>query len=181
MMRRLILLDRDGTVIANRHYLADPERVELIPGAADGIRTLNEAGHTVVIVSNQSGVARGLMTVEDVGKVLARMLALLAAGGAHIDRIYTCPELDQTAPCRKPNPGMLEQAAAEFELPLHEAVMIGDDNVDIEAGRRAGCRTVLVRTGYGAEVEASESVRPDAVVEDLVAAADWIAGLDRQQ
>jgi D-glycero-D-manno-heptose 1,7-bisphosphate phosphatase len=177
-MRRLILLDRDGTIIVNKHYLKDPDGVELLPGAAGGIKSLNEAGHAVVVISNQSGVARGLMTVHDVGKVMGAMLAHLMMDGASVDQIFTCPEVDDDAPCRKPNIGMLEQAAKEMDLPLHEAVVVGDNVADIEAGKRAGCRTVLVRTGYGAEVEAVGEVDPDGIVDSLRDAADWILDLE---
>lgn len=176
LARRLILLDRDGTIIVNKHYLADPEGVELIPRAAGAIRRLNDAGHAVCVVSNQSGVARGRMTVQDVARTMARMLALLHVEGAAVDRIYTCPEVDDDAPCRKPNPGMLRQAAEEMELPLDSAAMVGDNVADIEAGKRAGCTTVLVRTGYGQEVETSQHVHPDHTADDLAAAVDWILG-----
>ncbi len=173
-MRRLILLDRDGTIIVNKHYLKDPEGVELIPGAAEGIKRLNDAGHVVVVISNQSGVARGMMTVQDVGRVMGAMLAQLMMSGAHIDQIYTCPEVDDKAPCRKPNIGMLEQAAHEAGLPLSEAVVVGDNAPDIEAGKRAGCKTVLVRSGKAADFEAARAVKPDAVFDTLADAADWI-------
>lgn len=173
-MRRLILLDRDGTIIVNKHYLKDPAGVELLPGAAEGIKRLNEAGHVVVIVSNQSGIARGLMTVQDVGRVMGAMLAQLMMEGAHIEQIYTCPEIDDNAPCRKPNTGMLQEAAQEFGLPLAQAVMVGDNAADIEAGKHAGCATILVRTGYGTDVEASGEVKPDVVVDSLAGAAEWI-------
>ncbi|MCB2211329.1 HAD family hydrolase [bacterium] len=173
-MRRLILLDRDGTVMVNKHYLVDPDGVELIPGVAEGIQRLNEAGHAVAIISNQSGVARGMMTVNDVAKVNARLLAVLHIHGAAVDNIYFCPEVDDDAPCRKPNTGMLEQAARDMELPLAEGVVVGDNVADIEAGKRAGCRTVLVRTGYGADVEKAGTVMPDATVDSLREAVEWI-------
>ncbi len=173
-MRRLILLDRDGTIIVNKHYLKDPAEVELIPGASGAIKRLNGAGHAVVIVSNQSGVARGLMTVHDVGKVMGAMLAQLMMEGAGIDRIFTCPEVDDDAPCRKPNSGMLKRAAKEFNLPLDEAVIVGDSASDVNAGINAGCRTVLVRTGYGGGVEAAGEINPDYVADDLKAAVEWI-------
>ena len=174
MRRRLILLDRDGTVILDKHYLSDPDEVELIPGAAEAIRRLNEAGHAVVIVSNQSGVARGMFSMDEVDMCNRWIEGLLEKYGARVDRIYTCPDLDEDAPCRKPNTGMLEQAARDFDLPLSEAVMIGDKPADIEAGRRVGARTVLVRTGEGRETERRNGFTSDFAGDDLNVAVDWI-------
>lgn len=172
---RLILLDRDGTVIEDDHYLHQPEKVRLIAGAEVAIERLNLAGHSVAVVSNQSGVGRGYFSEADMHAVNARMEQLLARGGAHLDAIYCCtdpPGVDST--CRKPAPGMLIRASREFGLPLEEAVVIGDKAADIQAGLAAGAKTVLVLTGYGAQVASENRVIPHHTAADLAAAVQWV-------
>jgi histidinol-phosphate phosphatase family protein len=156
-----LILDRDGTVIENRHYLADPEGVELTPGAAAALAVARRAGYKIVVVSNQSGVARGYHTVEDAERVNGRMLELLLAQGVDIDGVYFCPhhprgsvpEYAVACGCRKPAPGMVEAAAAELGVDLRKSVVIGDSLVDVNLGRAIGARSILVRSGYGAEIE----------------------------
>lgn len=161
--RPAIFLDRDGVVIEDAHHLASPAQVRLIPGAADAIAALNRAGWPVVVVTNQSGVARGLFTVGAVEAVHAHLSGQLEGYGARIEAYYYCPHLPTAdveayrleCDCRKPKPGMLLRAAEELGLDLDRSWMVGDRASDLQAGAAAGTRTVLVRTGYGAAADAT--------------------------
>ncbi|MDQ7052015.1 MAG: HAD family hydrolase [candidate division KSB1 bacterium] len=169
----LVLLDRDGTVIKEKVYLADPDGVELVSGAIDGLKRLQEAGAVLVIISNQSGVGRGYFSEQDVEAVNGRMVEMLEKAGVRIHGVYYCPHAPEDGcDCRKPEIGLLKQAERDTGLPLSSAFMIGDKAVDVEAGQRAGCRTILVLTGYGKEMR--DRCDPDFVAEDLRAAAEWI-------
>ena len=172
-----VFLDRDGVVIEDSHYLGKPEQVRLIPGSAEAIASLNRAGWPVVIVSNQSGVARGKFSEADVHRVHAHLAELLHGYGAKIDAFHFCPHHPEAelaafrieCACRKPRAGMLVRAAAELRLDLRASWMIGDRVTDLEAGSKVGCRTVLVRTGYGACINPAALDR-DALNVELVAA-----------
>ena len=176
-----VFLDRDGTIIEQVHYLRDPAEVRLIPGAAAAILGLRAAGYACVVVSNQSAVGRGLMTVERLGEVHEEMCRQLREVGAELDGFYFCPAVpvsgDRRAvdhPDRKPGPGMLRRASEELGLDLSRSWMIGDMISDMHAGRNAGCRaTVLVRSGYGTDVDASDPAI-DHVAADLAGAAALI-------
>jgi len=152
-----LFLDRDGTINAEVDFLTSPDDVVLLPTASRVIREAHELGLTVIVVTNQSGIARGLLTEKDLTAVNERLMHLLHADGAHIDALYYCPHhpTEGQAPyrteceCRKPNPGMLLRGRDAFGLDLSRSFMIGDRCADLEAGRRAGCRTGLVLTGYG--------------------------------
>jgi D-glycero-D-manno-heptose 1,7-bisphosphate phosphatase len=175
--RAAVFLDRDGTIIADRDYLADPRGVELLPGAAEGLRVLVRAGFLLVVVSNQSGVARGLFPESAIARVnRAVALALRRAAGVEIAGWYHCPHLpgakvaayDRTCDCRKPAPGLILRAARELSIDLGRSFAIGDRPRDCAAGRAAGLRgTVLI--GKDAEEGAA-----DHVASDLAAAARWI-------
>lgn len=174
--RKAVFLDRDGVLIRQREgeYLSDPGRVELLPGAAAAVRRLREAGFATVVVTNQAGVGYGYLTEEVLGEIHARLARELAREGAALDAIYHCPHTpEDNCPCRKPAPGMLVRAARELGIDLSRSYMVGDMTTDIEAGKRAGCFTVLVRTGFGGSDGRSDAV-PDAVCDDLRAAADLI-------
>jgi D-glycero-D-manno-heptose 1,7-bisphosphate phosphatase len=174
----LVVLDRDGTINVERHYLSDPAGVELLPGAAAGIRHLRALGLPVVVVTNQSGVGRGMFTGEAVEAVHRRLRELLVAAGAEPDGIYVCPHHPgDGCACRKPGTGLLEQAARDHGVSLDRAFVVGDKECDIDAGRRAGATTLLVRTGYGEQTLQQAAVRPDHVVSDLEEAAAVIRGL----
>lgn len=154
-------LDRDGTLNEEVDYLHRPEDVVLTPGAARAIARLNATNIAVIIVTNQAGIGKGYYGWPEYQAVMERIRCLLALEGAHIDGDYACPfhpagigefrHADH--PERKPNPGMLIKAAAEHSLDLERSWMIGDKSLDLEAGRRAGCRVALVRTGYGSQVD----------------------------
>lgn len=188
MKRTAVFFDRDGTIIENRGYLADPDEVRLLPGAADTIRTINQAGHLVVIVSNQSGVARGYFDENTLTAVHQRVEELLRQEGARLDGAYYCPYLNGSeavveayrsqSDLRKPEPGMLLRAARELSIDLHHSWMIGDSEKDVEAGRRAGCRTILIR-GNGS-TEEKINCKPTHVVPRLSDATELLCeGLAR--
>lgn len=160
MAKAAVFLDRDGTVNIEAGYIRELENLNLIPGAAEVIRGLNEAGVPVVLVTNQSGPARDYYPESWVHKLHERLEKLLAAEGAHLDKIYYCPHLpDGTVPeytqdcdCRKPEPGMLLAAAKDLDLDLSRSFMIGDKATDVEVGQRVGAKTVLLTSGYGQQV-----------------------------
>lgn len=177
-MKPCIFFDRDGTLIEERNYLADPAGVALIPGAAEAVRLARANGYLAVVLTNQSGVGRGYFTLDDVRRVNARMLELLAAEGADIDGIYVCPHApEEGCSCRKPQTGLVEQAARELGIDVPRSWMIGDKTADLELARNAGMRGVLVRTGYG--VEAGEAAAglalftADGVLEAVRRIAAW--------
>lgn len=178
LSRPAVFVDRDGTIIAEKSYLADPENVEFIPGSAEAIRRLQEAGFAVVVVTNQSGIARGLYTETDYHAVAARVEEGLAERRAAPDGTYYCPHHpDATGPCdcRKPDTGMHRRAARELDLDLTAAFYVGDKVSDVQPALALGGQGVLVRTGYGSEHEAAV---PEGtwVVDDLSAAARRILG-----
>ncbi len=176
-MRRAVFLDRDGTINIEKDYLYQISEFEFVPGSVDAIRMLNEAGYFIVVVTNQSGVARGFYTEEDV-EILHRHIGReLEKSGARIDVWLYCPHhpdgrgsYSLPCKCRKPLPGMLKEAARRFNINLDDSIMIGDKLADISAGQAAGCRTILVRTGYGSDEEhlVSDST---IVFDDLLSAA----------
>jgi len=175
-MNRAVFLDRDGTIIEERNYLSRPEEVVVFPGTRTALRRLQDGGFKLFIVSNQSGVGRGYFTLTDVERVNDRMLAEL--DGAKIERIYVAPEApDVPSRGRKPSPQFLFDARDEFGVDLAGSYMIGDKLIDLECGWNAGVsRCLLVRTGYGAELERQGTgpLNRAVIVDDLPAATDWI-------
>lgn len=173
--RRFILLDRDGTVIEERHYLSDPGGIALVPGATRALCVLQEAGFGLAIVTNQAGVGRGMFGLGDMDAVHERLKAVLSAEGVALDGIYACPHTpDDDCRCRKPMLGLFEQAQRDHRFDPAKSFMIGDKAIDVEFGRAAGMTSILVRTGYGAEVEREGAAHPHHVVDDLPAAAELI-------
>ena len=177
-MNRAVFLDRDGTLIAEKNYLCRVEDVEIYPAAATGLRRLSEAGFKLFIVSNQSGVGRGYFTLADVEKVNRHLCDELARHGVGFEKIYIAPEAPgQPSRGRKPSPQFLQDARDEFGLDLAQSYLIGDKVIDLECGWNAGVKkSILVRTGYGAEVERQQpgEISRAIVVDDLDGAADWI-------
>ncbi len=184
MGRPAVFLDRDGTIVREVEYMRSPKQLRLLRGTGEAIRRLNEAGLAVVVATNQSGIARGLLAEEDLEAIHAELRRRLANRGASLDAIYYCPHHPQGARveyrrrcrCRKPAPGMLRRAAKELDLDLQRSFAVGDSNRDLDAGRRVGCRTVLVRTGYGRETEAGwrGAARADYAAADIRDAVAWI-------
>ena len=165
-------LDRDGTVIAERHYLSDPEQVELLEGAADGLRRLRALGLGLVLVTNQSAVGRGYFDLARLEEIHRRLRELLDAEGVALDGIYYCPHTpDAGCACRKPRPEMLRAAARELGFDPAQAFVVGDKECDVELGRGVGATTLLVRTGYGARLADEGKASADYVVDDLTEAA----------
>jgi D-glycero-D-manno-heptose 1,7-bisphosphate phosphatase len=177
-------LDRDGTIIEEVGYLDRPERLELFPWSSSAIRALNRAGVRVVMVSNQSGIARGFFDEATVGRMHERLGELLAAGGATIDAYYYCPhhpdgkvaEYARACDCRKPGPGLVDRAVRELGVDPRRSFTVGDRWIDVALARTVGARGILVRTGYGQSEEGRppKGLMADAVVDNLVGAVSWI-------
>jgi D-glycero-D-manno-heptose 1,7-bisphosphate phosphatase len=173
-----VLLDRDGTIIKECHYLSDPQQVELLAGVAAGLRRMQELGLGAIAITNQSGIGRGFFDEKRLGEIHQRMLELLAAESVYLEDIYFCPHTPaDSCSCRKPLPGLVEQAAKKYGFNPQDSFVIGDKPCDIDLGQRVGAITFLVRTGYGAEVATSQTAAPDYVVDDLLEAAQIIEGL----
>lgn len=157
MSRPAIFIDRDGTINVNVHHLHRVEDLTLIPGAGKAIAQLNRANYAVIIITNQSAIARGLLTEKGLSDIHTALKRILVTENATIDGIYHCPHHPEygdkvICKCRKPKPGMLQQAARDHDLDLSQSFMIGDSLSDLQAGWHAGCSSALVRTGYGEDV-----------------------------
>jgi len=181
-MTRAVFLDRDGTILVERGGPpVSPAEVELLPGVVEGLRSLAEFGFVLVVVTNQSGLARGHYDENDYHAVTERMTALLAEGGVRLDAIRHCPHDSgvlgaYTCSCRKPLPGMILGAAEDLEIDLRRSFLVGDAERDLAAGKAAGCRVALVLTGKGEhERDTVRAKHPNAeIVADLAEAARWI-------
>jgi histidinol-phosphate phosphatase family protein len=174
-----VFLDKDGTLLVDVPYNVEPDRMRLMPTAAEALLGLEDAGYTLIVVSNQSGVARGLFPVEALEPVRARLEELFHHAGARLAGFYFCPHLPGgkdprygvACDCRKPAAGLLLRAAAELDLDLAASWMLGDILDDVEAGNRAGCRSILVGTGHETEWVWTPERRPWGMAPDLAAAA----------
>jgi D-glycero-D-manno-heptose 1,7-bisphosphate phosphatase len=170
--KRFVLLDRDGTIIKERHYLSDPQQVELLPNAAKGLRLMRTMNLGLVGITNQSAIGRGFFDEVRLEQIHQRMGELLEAEGVYLDGIYYCPHTPaDECTCRKPSVDLVNRAAKALEFSPHESFVIGDKPCDLELGQRVGARTFLVRTGYGAQFAIDGAVNPDYVVDDLWGAA----------
>ncbi|MHB8173847.1 MAG: D-glycero-alpha-D-manno-heptose-1,7-bisphosphate 7-phosphatase [Nitrospirota bacterium] len=182
MPERAVFLDRDGTINEEIGYLSDPSLLALISGAAEALVRLRESGFKLIVVSNQSGVARGLFTEDDLQKVNMKLSNLLEQKGAKVDAYYFCPHHPHhgdmvDCECRKPKTGMAVSASEKFGIDLLRSYFVGDKATDIELGKNAGGKTVLVLTGFGNDEMAllrEKGIEPDMVSADLPEAADWI-------
>jgi D-glycero-D-manno-heptose 1,7-bisphosphate phosphatase len=173
--RRFVILDRDGTIIVERHYLSDPQQVELLPNAANGLRHMREMKLGLVVITNQSAIGRGFFDEARLNRIHERLDGLLEIEGISLDALYFCPHTpEDDCACRKPRPGLIEVAAADLNFDPRDCFVIGDKPCDIELGQRVGATTFLVRTGYGAQVVSDPMITPDYVVDDLWAAAQII-------
>ncbi|WP_367239113.1 D-glycero-alpha-D-manno-heptose-1,7-bisphosphate 7-phosphatase [Desulfovibrio sp. UCD-KL4C] len=170
-----ILLDRDGTIIADKHYLSDPAGVEILPNAEQGLKQMQDAGFGLIVVTNQSGIGRGYYSTHDMEAVNSRMEELLAPIGIKLSAIYHCPHTpEQNCNCRKPAPEMFDKAIKEFKLDPKNCYVIGDKLCDIELGLAKGSSTILVRTGKGAKEEPKCKDKATYIADDLLAAAEFI-------
>ena len=193
MGRAGVFIDRDGTVIEEVGYLDDADRLRLLPRAAEAIRILNEAGAVTILVSNQSGVARGYFPESRVKEVHDRLLRMLGEEGARLDAIYYCPHHPEFGPpdlkiacdCRKPGTGMIERGLAAFDLDAARAYVVGDKLTDVACAHAAGSTGVLVRTGYGSREQERRpegaGTTPDHEAADLFDAAAWILSRERER
>ncbi len=167
--KRVALLDRDGTIVIDRVYLDNAAGLEFLPGAAQGLRLLHERGYRLVVISNQSGVARGLIPPGRLEEMNARLMQMVEQAGARLEGIYCCPHAPEDhCSCRKPEPGLILQAAAELGFDPRDAVVIGDKDSDIEAGKRVGAATVLITTE---KALSAQELSADAAAADLIGAA----------
>jgi D-glycero-D-manno-heptose 1,7-bisphosphate phosphatase len=183
-MRRAVFLDRDGTIIEDSGYVGRIDQVVFFPWSVDAIRALNAADLAVVVITNQSGVARGHFTEADVDVVHRHIAAVVAAGDARIDAYYYCPHHPDGSvdgyglrcDCRKPAPGLVERAARDLGIDPMQSFVVGDKWLDIGLARAVGARGILVRTGYGVEQERRPpaDLAADAVVDHVASAASWI-------
>jgi len=177
-----VFLDRDGTINVEKNYLVDPEELEFITGVPAALKKLQDAGYLLVVVSNQSGVARGYFSEQQVETFHQHMCSLLEKSAVRLDGIYICPhhptagvgEYLCDCDCRKGKPGLLLRAAEELGIDLKKSFMVGDKEADIEAGQAAGCQSILVKTGYGQKFVRLASQYGAEVVADLPAAAEII-------
>jgi D-glycero-D-manno-heptose 1,7-bisphosphate phosphatase len=177
--RRFALVDRDGTINEERGHLRDPDAVALIPGAAAAlVRLRDELGMGIVVVTNQADVGRGILSVDDLERINARLLSLLVSEGATVEAIEVCPHRpDEGCVCRKPAAGMALRAAARLGFDPADSVVIGDHASDMGMGRAIGATTVLVRTGHGRAQEGEATPLATHVADDLAGAVAIIAGL----
>jgi D-glycero-D-manno-heptose 1,7-bisphosphate phosphatase len=182
MSEKAVFLDKDGTIIEDVPYSVDPSAMVFMPGAAEGLRRLQEAGYRLIVVSNQSGVARGLFPVEALAGVEKRLAEMLAEAGAVLAGFYFCPhhpdgsvaEYAIDCECRKPAAGLIYRAAQEHGIDLARSWFAGDILNDVEAGRAAGCRTILLDNGNETEWVLTRDRLPDHLAPDLAAAAELI-------
>jgi D-glycero-D-manno-heptose 1,7-bisphosphate phosphatase len=185
-MRPAVFLDRDGTLIEDVGYLDAIARVAFYPWTIDSIRALNRAGLAVVVVTNQSGIARGILDQALVDATHEHLTARLTAGGARVDAYYYCPhhprgtvpQFARECDCRKPARGLIDRAVTDLELDAARSFVVGDKWTDVQLGRAIGARAILVRTGGGAVEERRPvaGLAADAIVDNLAAAASWILG-----
>lgn len=170
-----VFLDRDGTLMEDVDYCGEPSNVHVFPGAPEALRRLKEAGYKLVVITNQSGISRGYFTEEQYRGVEAEVARQL--GQDLIDATYHCPHLpEDKCKCRKPSPEMIVRAADELQLDLSRSFFIGDKQSDIDCGRNAGTRTILLRTGYGRTAKANTA---NFVAEDLTEAVDRLLAESR--
>jgi D-glycero-D-manno-heptose 1,7-bisphosphate phosphatase len=174
---RFVLLDRDGTLVLEKHYLKDPQALELYPEALAALRRFQDLGLGILILSNQSGLARGLFRREDLEAIHHQLRLLLAKEGLYLDGIYVCPHApEDDCRCRKPKPGLVWQAVEDHGFDPSRSFVIGDKASDIELGKAIGAITILVETGYGKETLRKGGTAPHYVALDLLDAARFVEG-----
>jgi len=167
---RYVVLDRDGTLNVEKHYLSDPAELELMPGVPEGLKLLQSHGFGLVVISNQSGIGRGVVSRDSVEAINARLRELLQRQGVMLDGIYYCPHApEQNCSCRKPSPAMIYKAAEDLHFSPGESFVVGDKCSDMEMGKRANAVTILVLTGHGKQQPQRE--KADFVAEDFRKAA----------
>lgn len=172
---KAVFLDRDGTIARDVQYCSRVEDFVLFPGAPGAIRMLNEKGFKVLVITNQSGIARGFFSEDILSQIHQKMTQELLSAGARLDGIYYCShKADDGCGCRKPEIGLFQRAVQDFDIDLASSCVVGDSRSDIEAGKKLGCKTVLVTTGLNKGKLDAGAPSPDFVAQDLLAAARWI-------
>lgn len=179
MKNKAIFIDRDGTINIDFHYIGDPELFQMYPGVVEGVRRLKDEGYLVIVITNQSGIARGYFTEEDLKRVHQKMEEEFASSGVRLDGIYYCPHHpDDNCLCRKPNTALFEQAIKEHDIDTSKSFMIGDKDLDVAAGKKIGLKTILIN-----ELDIRENLtkkmddwqhRPDYIAKDFLGATKWI-------
>lgn len=181
-MNKAVFIDRDGTIVEDVGYMSSPDQIKFIDGSIEAIKMLNESGYKVVIISNQAGVARGILTESALQTIDKTIKKNILNGGAYIDANYYCPHhpehgtnhYKRECDCRKPNPGMIKKAEKDLSIDLSESFMIGDKAIDLESGWKAGTKAILVLTGYGKDEKNKVDGGADHIAGDLLEAARWI-------
>lgn len=191
LLKPAVFLDRDGVVIRDVNHLSCPEQVQLLPGVAAAIRLLKEAGYWVILITNQSAVARGYLTEDDLAQVHQSMQNLLAISDAKLDAIYYCPHhptegqgaYRRICDCRKPATGMIRRALEERRIDITESWLVGDKETDIELGVKVGLKSILVLTGYGEAhiVAVRESFPETLIAANLSAAVELVLRFNRRR
>lgn len=176
MKRSAVFVDRDGTINSDPGYLSDPDAFELLPYTGEGMRLLQKNGFALVVISNQSGVGRGLITIPQLLEIHERMKSKLREEGVKLDGIYYCPHHpDEGCSCRKPSPRLVMDAVGSLDLDLGSSYFVGDMVTDVQTGKGAGLKTVLVLTGAGRRsLGDARRLGVDHVAEDLLEAARWV-------
>jgi histidinol-phosphate phosphatase family protein len=171
-----VFIDRDGTMAPDVHYCRRPEDFELFPNTAKAIRLLNEHGFKVIVITNQSGIARGYFTEDTLARIHDKMITELAKEGARVDAIYYCPHHpNDKCDCRKPKPKLVLQAAKEYNINLKRSFVVGDLEMDVDLGKAVGCKSILIK---GSSSVSDEKMNPDAVASDLLEAAQIILAME---
>ncbi len=174
-MAPAVIFDRDGTLIVDKHYLHEPEQVELFPHAVIGLQLLQKAGFRLFIATNQSGIGRGYYTLNAMHAVHEKLNTLLAASHIYLDGYYYCPHAPEAqCHCRKPSLGLISQIAQEHDINPQTSFVVGDKACDIILGQKAGMRSILVRTGYGKQEEEKGTCKPHIIADNLEEAARFI-------
>lgn len=177
-----MFLDRDGVLVKERDYLRDPSQLAILPGVPKAMKDLRAAGFKLVVVTNQSGVARGYFSLTTLGKIHRELKRRLAKSGAKWDALYFSPHgPDSAHPWRKPGIGMLKAAKKRFQLDLETCYLVGDTTADVQTALNAGCTPILVRTGHGGRDGKYSTAKPAKVCRDLAAAARWILSRPTQK
>lgn len=175
MKNKAIFLDRDGTINVDGPYLSDPEKFQMYPGVGEGVRRLKDAGFKIIVITNQSGIARGYFGEDDLAAVHKRMEEEFARFGVTLDGIYYCPHHpDEGCNCRKPEPGLLLKAIADHDIDPAASYMIGDKELDVAAGRRTGARTILIIPDDRNGTTSREGIMADMIAKDLLGAVQSV-------
>lgn len=174
---KTVFIDRDGTINVNLGYLDNPDNFQIYPGVAEGIKLLQDNGFKIIVITNQSGISRGFFTKEILEKIHKKMMKELSKKGASIDGLYYCPHHpDDNCNCRKPKTGMFEEAIKDHKIDVTESYVIGDRMLDVEAGYKLGCKTVLVpeRKEMVKKERGESKIEPNYICDDFYSAVLWI-------